>query len=159
MGRTVFPISGSDPLPPPPDWQPIDWYHYLLPAMIHCGFCAIALLIFMVQTVRAVCKYGYGYDTALSSYCYLLGKRRQAASNKRRQAYGMKRRQAADKKRRQVASRKRRQAASRTGQEIDAEDIKETVETGDQLATGQEGSSEEDATAGNTNNLVIVDIE
>ena len=38
--------------------------------MIHCFLCAIALLIFMVQTVIAVSKYGYGYNTVLSSYCY-----------------------------------------------------------------------------------------
>ena len=61
---------------------------------------------------------------------------------------------------------KRGQAANRTGQQIDTEDReaiegrKDTVETEDQLATGQEwGISEEVAAAGNTNNVVIVDIE
>ena len=46
----------SDPLPPPPDFQPIDWYHVALPAMIHCVCCVIALLVFVLQSARAVCK-------------------------------------------------------------------------------------------------------
>ena len=46
----------SDPLPPPPDFQQIDWYHLALPAMIHCVCCVIALLVFLLQSARAVCK-------------------------------------------------------------------------------------------------------
>ena len=46
----------SDPLPPPDDFQQIDWYHLALPAMIHCVCCVIALLVFLLQSARAVCK-------------------------------------------------------------------------------------------------------
>ena len=56
-GLTASDVSAvSDPLPPPPDFQQIDWYHLALPAMIHCVCCVIALLVFLLQSVRAVCK-------------------------------------------------------------------------------------------------------
>ena len=55
-GLAAFEDSESDPLPPPPDFQPIDWYHLALPAMIHCVCCVIALLVFVLQSARAVCK-------------------------------------------------------------------------------------------------------
>ena len=52
---------------------------------------------------------------------------------------------------------KRRQAANRTGQGNDNEDREDTE---DQIVTHQEGgSSVEEPAAGNTNNVLIVDIE
>ena len=65
--------------------QQIDWIHLLLPFMIHCLCCVIALMIFMVQTGRAVCKYG------MIQFCHHIGTdhsgiRRQAA---RRRGHGI----------------------------------------------------------------------
>jgi hypothetical protein len=57
--------------------EAIDWADLLLPSMIHGVCILIALLVFMVQTGRALCK--YGYHTVLSSYFYCAGIRRQAA--------------------------------------------------------------------------------
>ena len=78
--------SETDPIDPPPAKQQIDWVHLLLPAMIHLLFCAIALLVFMIQIFRALCKYLYGYDTVLSSYWYCVQARgdRQLARQDRR---------------------------------------------------------------------------
>ena len=56
--------------------EAIDWTDLLLPSMIHGVCILIALLVFMVQTGRALCK--YGYDTVLSSYCSCAGIMRQA---------------------------------------------------------------------------------
>ena len=72
-----IPSTEQDPIPDP-GFQQIDWFHLALPFMFHVLCCGIALLVFMIQTVIAICKYGYG--TVLSSYCYYSGVRRQAAS-------------------------------------------------------------------------------
>ena len=57
--------------------EAIDWADLLLPSMIHGVCILIALLVFMVQTGRALCK--YGYHIVLSSDCCYAGIRRQAA--------------------------------------------------------------------------------
>ena len=43
----------------PPGFEQIDWFHLALPFMFHVLCCVIALLVFLVQTGIAVCKYWY----------------------------------------------------------------------------------------------------
>ena len=62
-----MPSTEQDPLIHPP-WEQIDWIHLALPFMLHVLCCAIALLIFIIQSGIAVCKYGYVHYTVCDSY-------------------------------------------------------------------------------------------